>query len=251
VATSLLRPFKVNALYRAHQGLGARWVEDGEWRLVEAFADPDVEAEKVRQGVGLQDVSAIGKLDLKGREVERVLDGFGSHAQLSVLRLRPDHYLILTPPGRQGSVAEAMLQTLSQAVGCAHLTDVTSALSAFALVGPRAGEVLARLTSLDLRPQAFSDGACAQTAVAKVHSILIRQDWGRLPAYCLLLGRDAAEYVWEAIRRAGEGFGLVPFGLAAARLLRGSMLSSPPTFPIHNGGQPTSRGGYRDGMHPL
>ncbi|MBI4608028.1 MAG: hypothetical protein HY726_03360 [Candidatus Rokubacteria bacterium] len=220
MATSLLRPFKVSALYRAHQGLGARWVEDGEWRLVEAFADPDVEAEKVRQGVGLQDVSAIGKLDLKGREVERVLDGFGSHAQLSVLRLRPDHYLILTPPGRQGSVAEAMLQTLSQAVGCAHLTDVTSAISAFTLVGPRAREVLAKLTSLDLRPHIFPNEACSQGGLARVHAIIVRDDWGRLPAYRLLLGREHTQYGWEAVRTAGAALGLIPFGMAAERLLR-------------------------------
>ncbi|MEK7370109.1 MAG: hypothetical protein AAB265_01520, partial [candidate division NC10 bacterium] len=61
----------------------------------------------------------------------------------------------------------------------------------------------------------------AQTAVATVHAIMTRQDWDRLPAYCLLLDRSYAEYTWEAIRQAGESAGLVPFGHAAERLLRG------------------------------
>ncbi|MFQ5898627.1 MAG: sarcosine oxidase subunit gamma family protein [Candidatus Methylomirabilia bacterium] len=221
MATPLFRPYKVSALYRAHLALGARWVEEGEWRLPEAFGDAEEEAEQVRQSVGLQDVSAIGKLDLAGREVERLLAGFTPQDRLSVLRLRPDHFLLLTAPGRQGQTAEGLLQTLSRVPCCAHLTDLTSALSALALVGPRAGEVLAKLTSLDIRPHAFPDGACVEGGLAKVHTIVFREDWGSLPTYLLLLGWELGEYGWEAIRKAGESLGLVAFGLAAARLLRG------------------------------
>lgn len=221
MATLPLRPYKVSALYRAHLALGARWMEEGEWRLPESFADPEVEVEQVRQGVGIQDVSAIGKLDLKGHDVERLLDGFASKDHLAVLRLMPDHILLLTSPGQQGQVAEGLLKTLSQAPGCTHLTDVTSALSAFALVGPRAREVLAKLTSLDLRSHAFPDGVCAQGGLAKVHAIILREDWGQLLAYRLLLEREHGEYGWQVICEAGAEFSLVPFGLAAARLLRG------------------------------
>ncbi len=220
MATVAFRPYKVSALYGAHQTLGAQWVEEGGWRLPKSFADPEVEAERVRQSVGLQDVSAIGKLDLKGRDVERLLAGLAPPDHLSVLRLRPDHILILTLPGRQGQVAEGLLQVLSRTSCCAHLTDVTAALAALALVGPRAHEVLSRLTSLDLRSDAFPNGACAQGGLAKVHAIILREDWDDLPAYRLLLGRELGEYGWEVIRKAGASLGLVPFGLAAERLLR-------------------------------
>jgi len=220
VATPLLRPYKVSALYRTHLALGASWVQDGEWRLVEAFSDPEVEAERVRQGVGLQDVSAIGKLDLKGRQVERFLAGVLPRNHLSVLRLRPDHVLLLTPPGHESQVAEGLERALREAPCCAHLTDVTSALSAFNLVGPKAADVLSKLTSLDLRPHSFPNGACAQGGLARVHAIIHREDWGQLPAYRLLFDREHGEYGWEVIRRAGASRSLVPFGLAAARLLR-------------------------------
>ncbi len=221
MASPLLRPYKVSALYRAHLALGARWVEEGEWRLPDSFAEPEEEAKRVRQAVGLQDVSEIGKVDLKGRDVERLLDGFAPQDHLSVLRLTPDHFLLLTPPERQGQVTGTVLQRLSQASDCAHLTDVTSARSAFALVGPRAPEVLAKLASLDLRPHVFPDGACAQGGLAKVHAIIHREDWRRLPAYHLFLEREHGEYGWEVILEAGANLGLVPFGRAAERLLRG------------------------------
>ncbi len=220
MATIPFHPYKVSALYRTHLALGARWVEQEGWRLPESFTDLEVEAERVRQGVGFQDVSAIGKLDLKGRDIERLLAGFAPQ-DLSVLRLTPDRALLLTAPGRQGQVAEILLQVMSQTPCCAHVTDLTSALSAFALVGPKAQEVLAKLTSLDLRPHAFPNGACAQGALAKVHAIIHREDWGRLPAYRLLLEREHGEYGWEVIRTAGESLGLVSFGLAAESFLRG------------------------------
>lgn len=219
MATVAFRPYKVSALHEAHLALGARWGE-GEWRLPESFADPAVEAERARQSVGLQDVSAIGKLDLKGREVGRLLGGLAPPDHLSILRLRPDHILLLSAPGREAQVAEVLLQALHKAPTCTHLTDVTGALTAFALVGPRAREVLAKLTSLDLRPEAFPNGACAQGGLAKVHVIIHREDWGQLPAYRLLLGRELGEYGWDVIRQAGASLGLVPFGLAAERLLR-------------------------------
>ena len=220
MATSLFRPYKVSALYRVHLALGARWAEEGEWRLPESFAHPEGEVERVRQSVGLQDVSAIGKLDLKGCDVERLLAGFALPG-VSLFRLRPDHFLLLTLPGRQGQVSEVLLHALSQSPCCAHLTDLTGALSAFALVGPRAPELLAKLTSLDLRSHVFADGVCVQGALAKVPAIIVRQDRGPLPAFSLLLPRDLGEYGWEVIREAGENLGLVPFGLAAERLLPG------------------------------
>ena len=220
MATLPFRPYKVSALYRAHLALGARWTEEGEWRLPEAFAEPEIEAEGVRQGVGLQDVSAIGKLDLKGKDVGQLLGGLAPQNHLSILRLTPEHALLLTAPGRQGPVAEALLHALSQRPCCAHLTDVTSALSAFALVGPRAREVLVRLTSLDLRPRALPDGGSIQGGLATIHVVILRQDWGRLPAYHLLVQREVGEYSWDVIRQAGARLGLVPFGLAAERRLR-------------------------------
>lgn len=213
-------PYKVSAVHRSHLALGARWVEEGEWRLPESFAAPEIEARQVKEAVGLQDVSESGKLDLKGREVEWLVAGLGPE-RLSVLRLTPEHLLLLTPAGLQTEIAEALFRALSGAQRCAHVTDVTGALSAFAVVGPKARELLARLTSLDLRPHVFPDGACAQGGLANVHSIVLREDWGSLPAYRLLLQRELAEYAWGAIREAGASFGLIPFGLAAERLLRG------------------------------
>jgi heterotetrameric sarcosine oxidase gamma subunit len=169
--------------------------------------------------VGLQDVSPIGKLDVKGTAVDarltdcERLDGVGA-----VLRIKPGHALVLTER-RDDQVSAAVRSLFAQSQGCAHLTDVTSALAAFMLVGPCAPDVLASVTSIDLRPHRFGDGSAAPCAVAHVQGVLYRRDWGELRAYLVLVGRDAAEYVWTTIHHAGEHFELIPFGVAAQRII--------------------------------
>jgi heterotetrameric sarcosine oxidase gamma subunit len=213
--------YKVSALHQTHLALGARWVEDGEWRLPGDYGDPEAEAGRVRQSVGLQDVSAIGKLDVKGREAARLLAGVASWDGLSALRLRPDHFLVLTPSGQEARLVETLGRRSNQSASCAHVTDVTPALSALALVGPRARDVLAKLIALDLRADRFPDGTSAQGGLAKIHAVVLRRDWGGLTAFSLLVPRELGEHAWETLREAGEEFGLVPFGVAAERLLRG------------------------------
>lgn len=229
------RPYRVTALYRVQQALGATWVEDGGWRLPGTFSDPESEARGVSEGVGLLDESPIGKLDLKGAHAPELLARAGAAVPvgrsgalslgptlpgLRCLRLAPAHFLILTPRGRPPDVEAALAPLLAEGSRCAHLTDVTSALSVLALVGPRAREVLEKLMALDLRPRAFPDGACTEGGLAKVHAVVHREDWGQLPAYHLLVAREHGEYGWEVIRAAGASQGLVPFGLGAERRLR-------------------------------
>ena len=220
MSESPFRPYKVSALYRVHQELGAQWVEVDAWRVPASFADPTQEAERVAQSVGLQDVSFLLKWDIQGREAEEFLTGFHLKERVAVLRLRPDRFLILATPAQRWELTATLQEHVGQSKGCVHLTELTSALSALSLVGPQAREVLAKLTSVDLRPRSFPDGSHAETGLANIHAVIYREDWGSLPAFVLLLSRDLGEYGWDVIRTAGRSVGLVPFGVAAANLLR-------------------------------
>lgn len=227
-------PYRVSALYRTHAALGARWTEDGGWRVPETFGDSAAEAQAARRGVGLVDASPLGKVDVVGRGAAELLGragakadvgrttvfALGGHHDLRALRLTPEHFLLLTPSGAADD-ARGALQRLAGGASCVHVTDVTSAFAALTLVGPDARATLAKLTALDLRDGAFPDGACAQTGLAKVPALVVREDWPALPAYRVLVGREVGEYVWEAVTEA-TGNTLVPVGRAAERALRGS-----------------------------
>lgn len=215
------RPYKVGAAYRTQSALEAQWTTCGEWRVVESFGDPVREAAQVRAAVGLQDASAIGKLDLQGTRVEEVLsDARQVEGTIAVLRVKPGRALVLTETTAEGRVRDALAGVVATSPRCAHLTTVTSGLAAFWLVGPRARDVLGGLTALDVRPERLPRFACAPCELARVHATIYRADWGDLPAYLIVVGRDLGEYIWTTVRTAGSSSGLTPFGLGAERLLR-------------------------------
>ncbi|MFQ5829743.1 MAG: hypothetical protein ACE5JD_11395 [Candidatus Methylomirabilia bacterium] len=227
------QPVKLTALYRKHLALGAKLGEEGRWRRPEAFTDPEHEAERVRRAVGLADVSPVGKLGLKGQELDKLLEELsgtplppassvcrlrlGQATECLACRLARDECLLLTPPLDLEAVRGALEPRLGSM--CVHLTDLTSALAALDLVGPAAPDVLSKLIALDLRPAFFPSLALAQGGLARVHTIVVRLDLGRHLGYRLLIAREHGEFVWDVLLDAGAEFGMIPFGVAAHALL--------------------------------
>ncbi len=227
-------PVKLTALYRKHLALGAKFREEGMWRWPETFTAPEAEVQHVRAGVGLADLSPLGKLDLKGHALDPVLEALAGapapavHAisRLSLragpaclcCRLARDELLLLTAPSELEAVTHALYA--SPGPGCAHVTDLTSALAVLDLVGPKAPEVLSKVLALDLRPAVFPASALTQGGLAGVHAIVLRLDLGTTLGYRLLVGREVAEFVWDVLWDAGAECGLVPFGATAHALLR-------------------------------
>ena len=138
---------------------------------------------------------------------------------LDSLRLALERFLLLTPAAARGQVVRT-IEAGAEPSSCVHSTDVTSGFAGFVLVGPRARDLLARVTSLDLRARSLPDGGCAQCPMARIHAIVARSDWGALAAYRVLVARDVGEYCWDALREAGHDLGLAPIGRAAERILR-------------------------------
>jgi glycine cleavage system aminomethyltransferase T len=222
MAPEQFRPYKVSGAYRAQVAQKAKWVDVDGWRMPETFGSHEDEAARVLRGAGLQDVSALGKLDVKGTAVDgRVSECARLEGVRAVIQTKPGHALILCEH-QDPRVRDAVERSFAQSPGCVHVTDLTSALAAFALVGPKAADVLASLTSIDLRSRTLGNKTAAPCTVAHVHGTIYRHDWGGLRAYLLLVGRDAAEDVWTSIHHAGEHIGLTPFGTAAQRLLSDS-----------------------------
>jgi sarcosine oxidase subunit alpha len=242
-----MAPKKMTALHYTHLDAGARMeAEDGWLRPVE-YGDVAGEVAAARERVGLADISTVGKLDVKGTEAAAFVAGalrFPDAADVSGVntgigllhsgagtvavrgcRLTAEHLLLLTPPERAASVWDALTEA-AVGHGRAYLTDVTSVLAGLALIGPCAPDVLRKLTALDVSPAALPDGACAETALAGVHALLLHADraYGQaegppLPAYELYVTRDVAEFVWDALMDAGREYGIAPVGLQAYRSL--------------------------------
>ena len=190
--------------------------------MPDAYADAKDEARRVREAVGLQDVSTLGKVDVRGPGIDRALGSLNGRSDVAVLRLRPDRALAVTPTGQAAAVSRLMTcvpDPGQPGERAPVVTDLTSAYAALRVAGPRATDLLARVTGIDLRDSAIPDRKAAQTSLARVAVTLQRQDWGSLRTYLLLFNRDVGEYAWDALLEAGAGLGLTPFGHAAAQTL--------------------------------
>ncbi|MCY4528666.1 MAG: hypothetical protein OXD46_06515 [Chloroflexi bacterium] len=225
-------PTARSAMHYRHLELGAEMVEHAGWMLPARYADPDEEASRVRQTVGIADISPVGKIRLQGESVEQALrealpnyraTSVGSvfatsddSGGTSVARLADDDCLIITKHTKVEQVLESLLLD-----GCVHSVNVTSVLAAVRIVGPNAPAVLAEVTDLALAPPYFPNLNCAQGMLAEIHGTIIRHDIGNLPTYDLLFGRDYGDHVWESLIDAGERHGLTPFGIEAMSLLSG------------------------------
>ena len=77
--------------------------------------------------------------------------------------------------------------------------------------------MFAKLCAVDLRPAKFADGRIAQTVLAEVSAIVVRDDRGAVPAYHLLANSAAAEYLWDCLTDAMAEFDGRPVGWSAAR----------------------------------
>lgn len=89
----------------------------------------------------------------------------------------------------------------------------------FMITGDAAPDMFAKICGVDLRPHKFAPGRIAQTSLAKMSGIVIRDDRGAIPAFHLLADVASAEYLWGAVLDAMSEFGGAPVGLQALRRL--------------------------------
>ena len=215
-------PIKQTALFNTHQHSGASLIEHHGWQVPACFSNSEDEAARVRESVGVADVSWMLKFDLKGYGLKSPLAlGEGAFSWA----LGPLHALVTCDPSSRREVMDRFqgLQTAGADLALpppVYVTEVTSVYAQFLLVGPHCREVLSTLTSLNLSENSLPNLSCGQSSLAHVHAIILRQDLQGIPAYQLLVSREYGESVWEFVLHAGHEFHLSPFGLQAQQFLK-------------------------------
>lgn len=197
-------------------------MSDDEWPQPAHYGNPETEVAAI-QRCALVDLSATPKWELKGKGVPQfVADELTGRAAAPAVRSAgyrsagkgPNDYWCLTSEDRAVLMSPLPVPTHILSLHTdMTLTDLTSAYAHFVLAGSQSRGVLSRLTSLDL--SALKDGACAQAAIARCHCTYIRLDMVGFSVYRLLVTRDTAEFVWDALLAAGRGVDLALAGTGA------------------------------------
>jgi heterotetrameric sarcosine oxidase gamma subunit len=208
-------PVRSSPLEAVHERLGARWRSPGlRWPL--DYGDHAAEAEAVRLAAGLLDWGPLNKLVVQGAGTAAALGGAGLQfapgviviqiaggAKLHVWGVAPDEAILLF---RHDIPLPAITARRASAA------DLSSALTAVRLTGPNARGILAELCPEDLGPDALHDLHVVQAPVANVRVTLARHDMAAIPGFTMLVPRDYAAHIWEALMRTGAHHGLMPVG---------------------------------------
>ena len=84
-----------------------------------------------------------------------------------------------------------------------------------AVTGSKASEMFSKICAVDLRTHKFSSGSISQTSLAKVNSIIIRNDLGNTPCFYVLSDISSTEFLWDCILDAMQEYQGTPVGVLA------------------------------------
>jgi sarcosine oxidase subunit gamma len=88
-----------------------------------------------------------------------------------------------------------------------------------AVTGDQAAEMFSKVCGVDLRPHKFALGNIAQTSVAKISAVVIRQDLGGTLSYYILCDISATEFLWDCLLDAMQEYAGSPVGIGALEAL--------------------------------
>ena len=220
-------------LYRKLAAAGANYGEVGGAAVALDFGDPDGEAKAARR-MGLADISVLPHTGFKGAGVVEWLRGQGVEVSEEpnwaprqtggglALRQAAAEVMILGDLSGDGGWPERLKQAWwvepvppQSPRGFPMPRDETHAW--LAVTGEHAAAMFAKLCGVDLRAQSFPQGRVAQTSIARLNGVVVRDDRGGVPFFHLLADCAAAEYLWDCLLDAMAEFDGQPVGLTALR----------------------------------
>ncbi|MGH3046770.1 MAG: aminomethyltransferase family protein, partial [Gaiellaceae bacterium] len=101
-----------------------------------------------------------------------------------------------------------------------EIANVTGALAAVNVAGPRARELMTRLTELDVSNDGFAYLDAKEAHVAGVPSLILRIGFVGELGYEIHFPSPYGESLWDTILERGQDLGIRPFGLEPQRILR-------------------------------
>ncbi len=253
------KQFKPTRLTPTHQWAarrGAVFVETGLWLRAQYFpqtgedwlAATTREVKAVRNGVGICDVTTLGKIDIQGPDAARFLELVytNSWANLAVgrarygLMLREDgfvmddgtttrlgemHFLMTTTTANAAKVfqhLEFCRQWLFPSLDV-QIVSVTDQWAQLAVAGPQARATLREIVdaAFDISNAALPYmGAMQLTVCGGTPARLFRLSFSGELAYEVAVPARYGAALAEALMRAGAGHGITPYGTEALGVMR-------------------------------
>lgn len=250
------RPRRLTPTHPWAEAQGAVFVEVGQWMRAQYFPRAgettwretvDREVRATRAGVGLCDVTTLGKVEVQGRDAGAFLDRLYANPMASLkvgmvryglmlredghafddgtcARLADDHYIVTTTTAQAGPVFRHMefaRQCLWPDLDV-QIVSTTDAWAQISVAGPNARRLLERVVDgFDLSNDAFPFMACAAlTVCGGLRARLFRISFSGELAYEIAVPARYGAALMARLIEQGADLGATPYGTEALGVMR-------------------------------
>jgi sarcosine oxidase subunit alpha len=249
----IFQPLRRTPMHDWHDANGADWEPVGLWRRPYAYVRPNEtvhdavnrEINNTRQNIGLLDASTLGKILVKGPDAGKFLDmlytgvmstlpvgkcryglmcsenGFLSDDGV-VARVSEDTWLCHTTSGGADRIHGWMEDWLQ----CewwdwkVYTANVTEEYAQIAVVGPKGRKLLEKLGGMDVSKEALPFMEWRDGILGGFRARVYRISFSGELSYEIAVPASEGLAFWEALHRAGQEFGLMPYGTECLHVLR-------------------------------
>ena len=229
---------KKTALYDVHKRMGARLIPFGGWSMPVEYTGITKEHTAVRSAAGLFDVSHMGEFDIRGpqaldlvqfvtcNDASRLVDGQVQYSALPtdngavvddvlVYRRAHDHFMLVV---NASNIEKDLRWIESKNRFNATVEDRSDSTTLLSIQGPRAEEILQRLTGTPLASIRYYHFQVGK--VGGSDTILSRTGYTGEDGFEIYFSSEHSEAIWNAVLETGQPLGLLAAGLGARNTLR-------------------------------
>ncbi|RMH48663.1 MAG: FAD-dependent oxidoreductase [Alphaproteobacteria bacterium] len=206
------------------------------WGRQNWFENQADEHRAIREGVGFYDMSSFGKIRVEGPDAEVFLNRIcgndvavapgrivytqflnsrgGIEADVTVTRLSETAWLVVTPAATR-LADQTWLERHRREDERVVIVDVTAGEGVLAIMGPRARDLMRRVSPDDFSAEGFPFGTAREIEIGmglgRAHRVSYVGELG----WEVYVPADMAAHVLETVLEAGAELGLVPCGMHA------------------------------------
>ena len=251
------RPFRTTPMYDIFDGMGAVWGQQYGLEVVNYFALPGepryetpsfkrsnaweatkAEVMAVREGVGINEVQNFGKFRVTGPNARKWLDRIMAGlipkpgrlsltpmlspkgkviGDFTVTCLSDTEFRITGSYGAQDQHLRWFEANLEEGVAIENISD---RVTGFQIAGPKARDLLARVTRSDVSGDAFRFMDAKRMTIGMADCLVQRVSYTGDLGYEIFTDFMSQRTLWHTLWEAGKDLGLRPFGMRAMMSLR-------------------------------
>jgi len=230
---------KRTPLFNNHLESKGKLIDFGGWELPVEYSGIRTEHDAVRNAAGLFDVSHMGEITVTGEAAEEYLQNIVTN-DISVLSNYQICYTTMCYP--DGGVVDDLLVYKysnkkyllvvnasntekdyewldTHSIENVTIKNVSDEYSQLAIQGPKAQEILQKLSDIDLNEIEFYHFA-DNVKIGEINALVSRTGYTGEDGFEIYLPSAEGPILWDLLLESGKDFGLIPAGLGARDTLR-------------------------------